>query len=422
MAVVIKNNNWKYRGADMKNLIKMEYRKMWNKITIAAVIAMSVLTTLFTFIFLNIQQRTIDNNGEIVHGLQSYRALKEASEDLEGEMNGEYIQKLIKKYDSSFDKKYLEEHRGYLGTGGMTKYTIPNYVINYAYYGTYMTNGNDKMGLDYEFLKSEESFYQKYKEAVKEELLDVNEWNGLFSYSEEQIGVLDKKIERIKTPFRVEYHEGLSTLKSYFTLEYPVFFIVLAFALAATYAKDSVSGINELGLSSVYGRKKDMKARWIAGNLLTIVAYLIFIGLLIVEHGAIASLHGWNASAQTSWFSCLYNISIGTGILILFVGGLFGAMVMANFIMLLSMKTKSIKLTTVLSIVMVWLLVKQSSTYSQIKLFNPIQFKSESLIQEYFFVGNTAVPYFIVAFILMVLYITVFQLFIKQSYKKYYLN
>lgn len=422
MAVVLKNNKWKYRGAGMKNLIKMEYRKMWNKITIAAVIAISVLTTLFTFIYLNIQRQTIDNNGEIVYGLQSYRALKEASKDLEGVMDSDYIQKLIKKYDSSIDKKYLEEHRGYLGTGGMTKYMITNYVINYAYYGPYMTNGNDKMGLDYKFLESEESFYDKYKEAVKEELLAVNEWNGLFPYSEEQISVLNKKIERVKTPFRIEYHTGLSTLTSWFTMEYPVFFVVLAFALAATYAKDSVSGMSELALSSAYGRKKNMKARWIAGNLLTIVAYLIFIGLLIVEHGAIATLHGWNASAQTSWFTCLYNINIGTGILILFAGGLFGALVMANFVMLISMKTKSIKLTTVLSVVMVWLLVEQSSTYSQIKLFNPIQFKSEALIQDYLFVGNMAVPYFIVAFLLMVLYVTVFQLFMKQSYKKYYLN
>ncbi len=406
----------------MRELVKFEYRKTWNKVTVLAVVSMFILLTLHTFIYLNLQYNTIDKYGEIVSGIQSYRALKEASEYLDGFLDEKYIKDLIKDYNSSFDKKYLEEHKGYLGTAGMTKYMVANYLINYAYYGPYMSNGNDKIGLDYDFLDSEESFYKKYKEAVKEELVSRNEWNGLFPYSEKQISVLEKKIENVKTPFRVEYNQGLCNLRSWYVMDYYIFFVVLAFALACMYAKDSVSGVNELTLSSSYGRKKNMKARWIAGNLFTLIAYLIFIGTLVLEHGAIASLHGWNASAQILWNTCLYNINLGTGVLIMFAGGLLGAFVMANFVMLISMKTKNAKLTTVASIIAVWLLVKLSTTYSQIKLFNPIQFKSDSLITEYLFIGNIALPYFIVVIFLTSLYITIFQLFIKQSYKKYRLN
>ena len=50
----------------------------------------------------------------------------------------------------------------------MMKYDVPNYFINFAYYGPYMSNGNEKVGLDYDFLESEERFYTTYKEAVKE--------------------------------------------------------------------------------------------------------------------------------------------------------------------------------------------------------------------------------------------------------------
>lgn len=407
----------------MLELIGFEYRKIWNKVTVLAVAALFILTTLFTFIYLDGQYRTIDKNGEIVNGLPSHRALKEASEYLNGTLDGKYIQNLIKDYNSSFDKKYMEEHRGYLGTAGMTKYEGPNYLINYAYYGPYMSNGNEKIGLDYEFLDSEESFYKKYKEAVREELLYVNEENGLFPYSEEQINVLEKKIENVKTPFRVEYHHGLATLRSWLVLEYPIFFVVLAFSLACIYAKDSTSGVNELTLSAAYGRKRNMKARWIAGNLFTVTAYLLFVGILMLEHGAIASLHGWNASAQTFWFHCLYNINVGTGLLIIFAGGLLGAFVMANLVMLISIKTRNARLTTVVSLIAVWLLVKLSATYSQIKLlFNPIQFKSDSLITGYLFIGNTALPYFIVVLVLAGLYVAVFQLFMKRSYNKYRLN
>lgn len=170
--------------------------------------ALSILTVLFAIVTLNLQYRTIDSDGNVVNGLASFRALKQVSEDLEGALDGEYIRGLIEKYDSSYDKAYLAENRGFLGTGGMTKYIVSNYVINYAYYGPYMSNGNEKVGLDYDFLDSEESFYQKYREAVLEQLLYVNAENGLFPHSEEQISVLEQKIQNIKTPFQIAYHMG----------------------------------------------------------------------------------------------------------------------------------------------------------------------------------------------------------------------
>ena len=85
----------------------------------------------------------------------------------------------------------------------------------------------------------------------------------------------------------------------WYDLEYSVFFIVVAFVLACTYAKDSLSGINELTLSAAKGRKKDFRARWIAGNLFTATVYVIFIGVLFIEHGAVATFGGFGASAQT---------------------------------------------------------------------------------------------------------------------------
>ena len=310
----------------MKDLIKLEYKKLWNGVSIVSIAALSILTILFSVVTLNIQQRALDKNGNIVTGLSAFRALKEASEDLEGVMDGEYIQKLIEEYNSSPEKAFLDNNRGFLGTGGMTKYIIPNYVINYAYYSLYMSNGNDMIGLNYDFLNSEESFYQKFKDAIIEQQLYVNKENGVFQYSEAQIKALQNKVDQLKTPFKVAYHTGLANLNSYFGMEYSVFFIILAFCMASVYAKDSMNGIDELALSSKHGRKKDMKARWIAGNLFTLTAYLIYVGVLMVVHGMIGSLHGLGASAQTFWFDCIFNISIGTGLLLIFFGGLAGAL------------------------------------------------------------------------------------------------
>ncbi len=404
----------------MKDFVKSEYRKLWNGVSIAAITALGILTIIYAVVTLGIQYRTLDANGNLVTGLTSFRALREAAQDLEGVMDEEYIQRLSADYNASFDKAYLEEHWGFMGTGGMTKYMISNYLINYAYFGPYMSNGNDKMGLDYEFLHSEESFYQKYKEAVIEQLLYVNEENGTFQYSEKQVATLTEKVQKLKTPFQIGYHTGWSHVTNYFRMEYPVFFVLLAFCLACVYAKDSAGGIDELVLAARHGRNKDMAARWIAGNLFALTVYFIYVGMLMIVHGAIAGLQGLDVSVQASWFECFYSICLGTGLLMIFFGGMAGALVMANIVMLLSIAIKNAKLVAAAGIVIVWLLRKP--TYSQMKLLNPIQFGGNESVTSFLFVGNTIVPYFVIVMLLGAVYVTVLRMAMRRSYKKYSYN
>ena len=224
------------------------------------------------------------------------------------------------------------------------------------------------------------------------------------------------------TPVRIAYCQGISNFMNWYDLEYPVFFIVVAFALACTYAKDSLSGINELTLSAAKGRKKDFQARWIAGNLFTASVYMIFIGVLLIEHGAVATFGGFGASAQTYWFNCIFNINIGTGMLFKIAGGLFGTLVFANFTMLLSCLSKNLKITSVASVLAVAVLTRLSNTYSQIKLFYPLQFSSDAVVEDFFFCGKILVPYMAVVLILTVIYIGMFAFWLGRRDKKYYLN
>ncbi|GFI23217.1 hypothetical protein IMSAGC011_02002 [Lachnospiraceae bacterium] len=408
----------------MQSMVKYEYRKLWNWVSIAAVIAMCILSTLHTFIYLNMkgQWRAIDTNGEIVSGLGSYRALREACKEIEGIIDDEYLKNLMERYAVSADKQYLDENRGFLGTGGMTKYMYPNYFINYAYFSYYMSNGNNKMGLDYDFLKSEESFYQKYREAIKEQLIYENQYAGLVKYTNTQIEVLDQKIADIDTPVEVAYCQGISNFMNWYDLEYPIFFVVLAFALSCTYAKDSPSGVSELTISTVKGRKKNFRARWIAGNLFAASVYFIFIGVLLIEHGVVASFSGFRASAQTYWFDCIFNFNIGTGMVLKIIGGLLGSLVFANASMLLSGIFKNSKVASVSAILVIAALSKMSNTYSQIKLFYPLQFSTDAIVKNFFIIGEALIPYSVVVLFLTVLYIAVFALLISRIYKKYHLN
>lgn len=408
----------------MGALVKFEYRKLWNKVSVVTVIAMFVISSLHTFIYLdlNSQWRAIDKDGEIVSGLASYRALKEASKDIEGVMDGKYLKSLKEKYELSIDRRYLDEHRGFLGTGGMTKYMYPNYFVNYAYYSYYMSNGNDKIGIDYDFLDSEERFYKKYREAVREQLLYENKYAGLLKFTKPQLEVLDQKIAEISTPVKVAYCQGISNFMNWFNLEYPVFYVVLAFTLACTYAKDSLSGVSEISLSAANGRKKDFRARWIAGNLFAASVYLIFIGVLLAEHGAAATFSGFGASAQTYWFNCIFNINIGTGMILKIAGGLLGALVFANFTMLMSCVFKNIKPASAVSVLAALALTKLSGTYSQIKLLYPLQFSTDAVVKDFFFFGKILIPYAAVVMLLTIAYIGLFGFCLGRMNRKYYLN
>lgn len=394
----------------------MEYRKMWNKITGVAVLAMCAVVILHLFIYLNLQYRAIDSEGQIVEGLASYRALREASEEIKGTMDGTYIRELVDKYNNSFDKSYLKEHRGFLGTGGMTKFMVPNYFINYAYYGAYMSNGNDKIGLEYDFLDSEDEFYKTYKETVKEHLAEVN------PYTEEQMNILGKKVDKLNIPYQTGYYQGLANLRAWFVLDYGLIFVVLAFALSGIFAKDYTGGITELTLSSKYGRKNNFNVRWIAGNMFIISIYFIFIGVQLIVNGIIATLDGWNLPAQMFWFECLHNITVGEGILILFGGGLLGAIVIGNIVMLISIKMKNRKLAVILSAIAVFWILKSKNVYGFSKMFNPANFISDSLLTGYCFVGNMALPYFVIAIIFTVFYVALLWIGIKMSYRKYYID
>lgn len=408
----------------MGALVKFEYRKLWNKVSVVTVIAMFVISSLHTFIYLdlNSQWRAIDKDGEIVSGLAAYRALKEASKDIEGVMDGKYLKSLKDKYELSTDRKYLDEHKGFLGTGGMTKYMYPNYFVNYAYYSYYMSNGNDKIGIDYDFLDSEERFYKKYREAVRDQLLYENKYEGLLKFTKQQLEVLDKKIAEISTPVKVAYCQGISNFMNWFNLEYPVFYVVLAFTLACTYAKDSLSGVSEISLSAANGRKKDFRARWIAGNLFAASVYLIFIGVLLAEHGAAATFSGFGASAQTYWFNCIFNINIGTGMVLKIAGGLLGALVFANFTMLMSCVFKNIKPASAVSVLAALALTKLSGTYSQIKLLYPLQFSTDAVVKDFFFFGKILIPYAAVVMLLTIAYIGLFGFCLGRMNRKYYLN
>lgn len=79
----------------MKSLY-YEIKHCFNKVSIFALLLFLLVVFLHSIIYLSIQCRTILPDGTLVEGLSSHRAFSEASKELKGVLDDEYLQKLKK--------------------------------------------------------------------------------------------------------------------------------------------------------------------------------------------------------------------------------------------------------------------------------------------------------------------------------------
>lgn len=408
----------------MFKLINYEFKKMWNKVSVLAILSMVLLCSSYYFIVYGDKMNiAVGSNNEIVSGMEAFRALKEESSEITGVMDQKYLNILVKNYNSSKEKELYknESDKPYI------KYMFPNFFINFVNYGQQMNQYY--MDLDFDFLKSETTFYKKYKDTLKTIIKERNEIFGIVKYTDAQLDKINRKIDKIKTPFKVEYEMGLENFIYMYGGKYWLVLIVIAFALSTVFSKNSSNGIDELSLSATFGRKRNMNARIIAGNIFATITYLVFIFTLFLIIGLTASLEGWGASAQIFWNLCPYSISIGTGIMIMLFMGFLGVLVVANLIMLISINFKNYKMSTSISLGIVFLLLKLTQTTKQLQLqLNPIFFSSHFTtsnladFEMFYFIGERIIPYSFIVIILFIVYMSIIRVLTVLSYKKYRLN
>lgn len=409
----------------MLTIVGYELKKIFDVKALIAIICLVLYSLIMAFIWYGYDDKiTLTSKGEIVSDISAYRVLKNESESIEGIISTNYLKYLVDVYDGSVEKMYYHE---YLDTY-INRFQSSNYIFNYAGLGGSMNSGY--MDLDYEFMESEHSFENQYKETLLTYLVEKNDGNhGIaFSnqYSEQQIEVLNKKIEKLSTNFKIGYNVGWYNIIVAYGQQFIVLLIVIAFSLSSIFSKDSSNGIEEISLSTMYGRNKNMNGRLIAGNIFAVIVYLLFLVVLMLIHGSISTLAGFNTSIQIYWYVCYYNISFGFGVLVMFFWGLLAVLVVANFVMMISIKARYVIVTTILSVSSV-LYLKQLTVYS-----NPIALQlnpffyatrltTSNLVQFDIphFIGNTLIPYSVLTIIITIVYILIITLFTKQAFKKY---
>lgn len=404
----------------MKRLVGFEFRNMLTQLTVVAVIALILISTVFNFTAFFNSEPAVTGSGEQVQGIASYMAVENESGDIKGTLNQAYLDRLFDSYYQSIEKSSLENDIW----NNLTKYTYSNYIINFAKYGKSFNNTNLDLGEKI----SENEFYQQYKNAMSEVIESHNQYNWL-PLTTEHMKEINKKIDSMEIPFNVDYYSGLSLFKWQFGKQFLFVLIVLAFTLCPIFSKDTKNGISELTLSSKFGRRKNMNARVIVGNLFAIALYSIFVITLLVEIGVVASFRGWGQSIQNLWYTCVYNLSIGDGILIMILSGLLTVLIIANLIMLISIIIVYSKVSTLISLLAIFLLT--SSLFSNNTLLgqlNPVSLATNfsagipNAFEIFYFLGSIVIPYVLFFAIIAIVYLAVIRFVTVRQYKKYKLN
>lgn len=408
----------------MKKLIFYEFKKLCSKITILAVGSLILFSIIMSGIYyIYYETATITSSGEKVTGIGTYWSLKEESKELEGQVDQKYLDNIVNEFEYSIEKEKFFERFGM----DMMRFNIASYLLNFP--ADLERTSNFSMRFDFDYLKSEREFYEQYKKGVKEvirnqqKLIKDKNQAKWFQYTDEQIEKIDNKVDSLKTPFKVSYFAGLEKTIYDFVSQYWLVMIVLSFVLCGIFSKDSRNGIDEIALASTCGRKKNMNAKIIAGNLLAITVYLIFIATILILNGIFASLHGYGMSIQALWRTSLYNISIGTAMMLMFAMGLLGTLLIANFVMLVSIRTKYLKFSAVCSIASILILVELSKTTNMLQLqMNPIYFSTRLQLDTPIFIGDAMIPYFLISALIATLYLIIIRILTVRLYRKYTLK
>lgn len=403
----------------MLKQIGYEFRKLWTQTAIVCTLAILILLSLFAVLLHFDFPDSITGSGEILHGTRGVRTVAKEGCFLAGTLDQDYLDKLKQSYNTSTEKKILKEDlRKYIH-----KYMI-NSFLNTASVG--MENASS-WDLDLNWVQTEKDFYQRYRDSMLKSIKDDNKryWKDtMFQYTDSQVEQIKDRIQKMETPFRVTgtVKEGISGFKYDFCTNYWIILVAIVFCLSGSFSKDSNSGLDELFLASVHGRSGAMKAKQIAGNLFATILYFLYTIMMAGLYGLTQGFFGIGSSIQFLWPTSIYPLTIGSGLLILFLVGWLVALLIANLAMLLSIKIRYFSLSALAALLLVLLLKWATRTMQMGRLFfNPLYFVTHfvSDFDRFYFVGGKMVSYIVCSLILAVIGILLAILLTKRFHKTY---
>ncbi|HHV26685.1 ABC transporter permease subunit [Anaerosalibacter bizertensis] len=315
----------------MDKLFLWEWKKI-NKLILCFILLIS-LFIMSILIILNAGSMTwIDSSGKKLSGKSAIDAKIATVSNIEGKVTSEKLINYVNEYKKFYKEGKEEDNKEYV------KYCQPfEDYINRLVYPIY-NDGNQELKNLITNLSNDElnNFYSNWDKAAIEK--DGKHYT-----------ILENKAKKVDKPFIYEYNDGLFYLVDQFKDLFLFAFIVIAIVLSSIFSEDSLQGLEEVSMSTKYGRERLVIGKLKCGIFLSIVVYILFLLVMNIIVGSIFTLRGGNTSIQFINILSLWNISMGKGYLLLIFLGLLATMTMALFVMYISVKSRKSKRSLLLS-------------------------------------------------------------------------
>lgn len=315
----------------MDKLFLWEWKKI-NKLILCFILLIS-LFIMSILIILNAGSMTwIDSSGKKLSGKSAIDAKIATVSNIEGKVTSEKLINYVNEYKKFYKEGKEEDNKEYV------KYCQPfEDYINRLVYPIY-NDGNQELKNLITNLSNDElnNFYSNWDKAAIEK--DGKHYT-----------ILENKAKKVDKPFIYEYNDGLFYLVDQFKDLFLFAFIVIAIVLSSIFSEDSLQGLEEVSMSTKYGRERLVIGKLKCGIFLSIVVYILFLLVMNIIVGSIFTLRGGNTSIQFISILSLWNISMGKGYLLLIFLGLLATMTMALFVMYISVKSRKSKRSLLLS-------------------------------------------------------------------------
>lgn len=337
----------------MRLMIRYELKKVFCRTRgKAALVSLLFLICITCFFSANVSW--VNEKGEEETGFAAVAALRAAQKEWAGDLDEEKIRRVIaenrriEETPEGQSEKVQESNIAYGWKQGIMEIRS---LLNCSYAEQFRE-------YDYfraDSLKEEDAalFYQNRTELLREWL--AGDARELFSEKEKKY--LMDQYESLPVPLYYDYAMGWTRLFEFAPTVVMITMLILGYLVGGIFSDEFAQKADAVFFSSFYGRNKAVRAKVIAGLLMTTMVYFTVFLVYTVVNLCYLGADGWNMEVQASWTSwkCFYPITMLEKYFLIAFGGYVGCLFIATLTMLVSAKFKSAVLAVMVPVELIFI-------------------------------------------------------------------
>lgn len=271
----------------MRELIKFEWKKIFNRKSTIISNLIIILFTAWLFILPAFQTQTTDLLGNSHKGLSAINIQKEIASQQPSVLTEEEIGNKVQEFRMISDDpaSYLENENGEKEFTSEILHSF--YSVNYPIFGLVANTFHDPefyTTADYvlEVPVQEDGtlgFYQQYQEN-QSIIMERNIPRNGGHMTDQEKAYWQQQTAKINTPYQYGYYEGWNSIIDRIAF-IPIMILMICISLAPIFASEYQEGTDVLLLSSKYGKSKVIGAKLLVSFLFSLLVYSITMALAI---------------------------------------------------------------------------------------------------------------------------------------------